>query len=944
MSKSTTSNLNLLSLTLILLCFLCIPEVCEEAYSSESSDLKILCGQADSLLDISRLDSAEVLIENALTMVEEIAGKNDTTYAHVLNLTGKFWLYKGIPIRALEFFEDALRINSALLGPMNIAVGKICMNIGIAYTHRENYSEAEHFFYRAANVFEHETPPDSLLLARCYNASSIPYINRNRFEQAESLLVKAVRIFDNLAGDNEVSSAMCFHNLALVYSSLGEKTIAEDCYTRALNVMEREFGYDNPNTRYCATNLANYYTSIRNYLSAESLHVKVIKSYEKSFGPRNFEMTDNLRFLSLNFYYQGKYSQALQLALKSKDICSNRWGTLPIDRPDNYILGSIFATTGDYDKAWDYFDRGFDYKTGDLQSRITQVSESMQLLYIEQFRDELNKLLSLAMLIDDKSKIRGALRRVFEFKGLILDAISRNHKFAFCVSDPVVEEKLTKLSEVNDQISDMFLRKSEFARLGDTLNVLYNTKELLEIDLSELCAEFAEELFLRNLHPDYVIDNLPPNSAFWEYVRYRPYHFDRPGNDEDKTGSEHYMAFYLDSDGVTRLHDLGEVEPIDSLIAEWRETIRRAGGALLGRGQRGINPELETLFEQEHYQVTSQIYERIFRPLEGHLNEKDRIIICPDGELNHIPFGIIPLPNQKYAIEKYHFSYVSSARSYIRSISELPVKGEGAIIMTDPDFDSSNKVKSEAYSPMHTHYSSATIIENSRSIDCIGGYLTPLPNTREEGESISEKLSGKWKMEAEHYFGQSATEKVLKNIDIAPLVLHLATHGFFCGSSNDIYGMESLKSALLRSGIALAGANSIIGDSPGNTDVLSRGHDDGILTALEVSNLNLLGCDLVILSACETGLGEIENGEGVFGLRRSFEQAGARSLIMSLWDVPDWSTRMMMETFYDEWLSGSVKSEALRNSQLSILDDRREKHGCCHPVFWGGFVLLGDPY
>jgi CHAT domain-containing protein len=154
--------------------------------------------------------------------------------------------------------------------------------------------------------------------------------------------------------------------------------------------------------------------------------------------------------------------------------------------------------------------------------------------------------------------------------------------------------------------------------------------------------------------------------------------------------------------------------------------------------------------------------------------------------------------------------------------------------------------------------------------------------------------------------------------------------------------VAALDNPLLRAGLALAGANRrVAGGSAGTVD--PRPMEDGILTALEVSGLDLTGTELVVLSACETGMGDVRSGEGVFGLRRAFRLAGAESIVMSLWAVPDRPTSELMERFYGYWLDGRSGSSALRRAALDLLEARRREKGAAHPLFWGGFILAGDP-
>ena len=178
----------------------------------------------------------------------------------------------------------------------------------------------------------------------------------------------------------------------------------------------------------------------------------------------------------------------------------------------------------------------------------------------------------------------------------------------------------------------------------------------------------------------------------------------------------------------------------------------------------------------------------------------------------------------------------------------------------------------------------------------------------------------------------------MKRIVRAPRVLNLATHGYF-GDDTDDSPDEIPENPLLRSGLALAGANRLT-RSVGAVD--AKG-EDGVLTAFEVSGLNLFGTELVVLSACETGVGKGRTGEGVYGMPRGFQQAGAESIIMSLWKVPDKETSELLRNFYMNWLGGQSKQEALRHAALKILNDCRDTYGTANPLLWGGFILTGNP-
>ncbi len=218
--------------------------------------------------------------------------------------------------------------------------------------------------------------------------------------------------------------------------------------------------------------------------------------------------------------------------------------------------------------------------------------------------------------------------------------------------------------------------------------------------------------------------------------------------------------------------------------------------------------------------------------------------------------------------------------------------------------------------------------------------LCPLPGSAVEVQSIGELLRGKsWVVSS--YQGEQALEEVVKGA-ASPRVLHLATHGFFMsdqqvkrakGSSGEASGLED---PMMRSGLFFAGADRMLkGDPP------IDGVESGVLTAYEASALNLQGTELVVLSACETGRGHVQSGEGVFGLRRALQEAGAEAVLMSLWSVPDTETQELMTLFYQNWLGGMEKPEALRRAQMMERDRVKKRYGKDLPYYWGVFNSCG---
>jgi len=304
------------------------------------------------------------------------------------------------------------------------------------------------------------------------------------------------------------------------------------------------------------------------------------------------------------------------------------------------------------------------------------------------------------------------------------------------------------------------------------------------------------------------------------------------------------------------------------------------------------------------------------RPIRPLLGDATQLLISPDGELNLIPFGALVDEQGRYLIERYSLSYLTTGRELLR-MHEARESKSSLTVFANPSF---GELREESIvktnSAMKTDPGKSNRRSNTAEKDLSAVYFVPLGGTEEEARSIQTIFP-----DAKVLSENQATEAALKQI-VAPRILHIATHGFFLQNS------EALSdNPLVRSGLALSNAN-----------LRASGTDDGILTALEASGLNLWGTKLVVLSACDTGVGEVRDGEGVYGLRRAFVLAGAESLVMSLWQVSDYTTRQLMIGYYRNLKQGLGRGEALRQIQLDIL----KKNPKLHPFYWANFIQAGE--
>ena len=369
----------------------------------------------------------------------------------------------------------------------------------------------------------------------------------------------------------------------------------------------------------------------------------------------------------------------------------------------------------------------------------------------------------------------------------------------------------------------------------------------------------------------------------------------------------HYVLYLLRQTGAAQWVELGEARIIDNAVQALRKALR--------------NPQtLGTL------RIARALDELLLRPLRPLLSDAKHLLISPDGALNLIPFVALVDEQNKYLLERFTITYLTSGRDLLRL--QVPHESHSeAVIVADPEFGA----------PLLVYDKKQARLDESSV------FFESLPGAKSELRGLRELLP-----ESSVLSREQATETALKRVR-APRILHIATHGFFMqaeereavpvapsrkrkaatvGPSTRLAKLAlNIADPMLRSGLALAGVNQ------GKSD-----KDDGVLTALEMVGLDLWGTKLVALSACDTGVGEVRNGEGVYGLRRALVLAGAESQLMSLWPVADRGTRDLMIGYYKALLQGQARGESLRQVQLQMLRSREHQH----PFYWASFIQSGE--
>ncbi|HEY0095866.1 MAG TPA: CHAT domain-containing protein, partial [Archangium sp.] len=383
-----------------------------------------------------------------------------------------------------------------------------------------------------------------------------------------------------------------------------------------------------------------------------------------------------------------------------------------------------------------------------------------------------------------------------------------------------------------------------------------------------------------------------------------------------------YLALVLFPNGDTRALDLGPATPIDSAATSLRDALARRDAT---------------------FQATAQtLYQLIFRPLLPLLGKSRRLFLSPDGQLSLVPFAALH-DGRRFLVDSFDFTYLTSGKDLL-PVPQEPAPSDAVVVFADPDFNASLPTGPASPEgtpePMERSAGVEQFFSTWRA-DLTDASWLSLPGTRQEAEAIQRMLP-----QAQVFLGSAATKDRLLQLP-SPGVLHLATHGFFLrpdvsspdsravgnfGELGDTDLTSRIPDPLLRSGLVMAGARA---SEPEASSTAQPPVESALVTALELASLNLWGTQLVVLSACDTGGGDVKLGQGVYGLRRAFVVAGAETVVMSLWKVNDGATRVLMEAYYRNLSAGQGRALALREAMRTM----RLTHP--HPHYWAPFIALG---
>lgn len=754
-------------------------------------------------------------------------------------------------------------------------------------------------------------------------------------ESASRYLERAVAGYEKKADAETGQWSSALKSLANCRVAQARFSEAQSLYNRALTLSEKTYGTDHPAVAGVLLSLGDLLRKMGDSAGARAAYTRALSIKEKSLGPAHQETAGPLVALADLEAEAGHFSDAKQLFQRGIGVLEKTGG---LDHPSTGEAHQRFAAcllkAGETGQALREALQAEAVLRRHLRLSLSGLPERQALSYAKKTASGLGVAMTAAALLDDPASSALVLDAVIRSRALVLDEMGKRHQTAWAENEPGVKQLFDPYAAARDKLANLTVRGPDEKypeKFRVRLERARADKEAAERALAEKCAGFRRSQLREEAGLTEISAALPTGSALVTFVRYAPQEAGRKAQDP----ADAYAALVLRPGSKSpALVPLGPAKDMDREVATVRRVLSE-GAELLASNTR--------LAESSYQRSGSVLRRLVWDPIEQHLKGARVVFLVPDGSLQLVNFAALPAGPSTFVLEDgSRIHYLSAERDLIPA--DLPT-GAGLLAAGGPDYDAAltpaaprAAVPSRAVALVPSH----GVFRGERP-RCTGFESLRFPPLRAARLEV-EDAAAAWrqaKTASETLIvleGASANELAVKTNAPGKHALHLATHAYFlgdCPRPDSPMAKTFSENPLLLSGLAFAGANRRAESQP---DV-----DDGILTAEEVAALDLSGVAWAVLSACDTGAGEVRAGESLFGLRRAFQIAGARTVIMSLWPVEDKSSRDWMKALYRNRLEKRMTTiDAVHEASLERLDERRARGKSTHPIFWAGFVAAGE--
>lgn len=926
---------------------------------------------------------AELRLRQAADLQKEVLGEKGPGYATCLDALAELYLQTGDYPRAeslcrqvLALYETTLRenfpkyikdvgiehmaIRAEVRGGQHPEYVACLRQLARVYMEMGRTNQAAPLLRQVLDSYRQSPGEKSADYGSALNDVAWLALVMGDYARAEPLFRQALEVLERIPAGAEQPCAVCLNNLARLYYLTGEYVRAEEYYRKALGILARVRGEEHLDYAVALDNLALLLAARKDYVGAEPLYRRALEIKKKVIGDKHPSYGTSLNNLGELHQATGSYSRAEQLFRQALTVYRPTLG----EKHREFVitqgnLAEVYWLQGDHARAEPLMRQALETASANLELTAAVQSERQQLAMLRALRSRLDDYLALAAqagksgeavyphVLAWKGRVSLRQRRLHlmrqhpEFKASRVLAPVKNKDGKYTLIIGPLANRFEQLEGVTRSLATLALAvpnpKQQDARRR-LIQELTEQKEWLETEIARDSGAFRQDQTAARRTPAQIQAALPADTVLIDFLEYN---HSRPssGGKERWTSERHLAAFVLRRHGPLAQFDLGPIAPIADAVEAWRTGFGRsapgnknAPGAVLRR----------------------LLWDRLAGSIEG----ARTVLVSPDGALGRLPFGALPGSKPgRYLIEEHAVAVVPVVRLLPELLANAEPAGAPSLLLV-------GAVNFNAAAGLPE-----TVAANRSAPR--GGLRDwgPLEGTRAEVGAIRESFGRRYGRGRVTELREAApTESAVRAQAPRHRYLHFATHGFFAPPQLRS-ALAAASRASIPSAAELFAAQNVDGFNPGLLSGLvlaganqpaAPNKDDGILTALEVTELDLSGVDLATLSACETGLGEDAGGEGLLGLQRAFQVAGARTVVASLWQVPDRATQALMTRFYDNlWGKKMGKLQALREAQLWMLrhgarslgrrrgslarlDEERPAQGPLPPYYWAAFVLSGS--
>lgn len=864
---------------------------------------------ADCYYVIGNYLRAIEISNKALEICKEIKGKTNPDYLRVLRNTAHYYYKNGDYSNAIELYTTELNLIRKINGENNPDYATALNHLANCYSDLGDYPQALEHGTKALEIRKSVLGVDSPDYAESLSNLTTYCNYLHDYSHALEYGTKALEIRKSLLGEKHSDYAMLLNNLAYSYYGLDKYDKAIELGTKALEIEKSISGEKGSAYEIYLNNLALYYSYKGDNERAIELCTKALDICRSAIGKISPEYSALSANLALYYYYSGDFSKAKELGINALEIQEKVAG----DRHPQYMSALRFVAVcdiflGNYLDALSNVTKSISLCNSNILQFFSGLSSHQRSSYWKSVSYLYTDLFPSVFFQTNSFNTSDLYNQSALFaKGILLSTDVEMRKLILESGDTTLITKYNNLSS-NISIYNKLIETPNNKRYVDTdsLNRVIEQQEMELARESKLYGDYTHNLTISWKD---VQKGLDDNDIAIEFLNFPIYN----------TDSTMYVALTLKKE-------------YDS-------------------------PHMVTLFEEKQlkaiseddYYTQTDVSNLVWKPLEEELNGVKNIYFAPSGELHRIGIEYLPINKMKNISDVYTLHRLSSTRQL--AVIQDETKGKNNILYGGLDYDEkSNVILTDSVSTKESILRSAFSRANVDSLSMRSSFEY-LEGTKKEADMIAEDMK-QHRVSYIYYSGIDGTEESFKKLEEArPKLMHIATHGFFLTEEEaekskfarpeielmnewgQMAGRSVEDKSMTRSGLLFSGCNHAI-----HHEHIPDGEEDGILTAQEISMLDLRGLDLVVLSACQTGLGDIVSGEGVFGLQRGFKKAGAKTILMSLNKVNDEATRILMVEFYRNLMNGKSKYQSLKEAQKHLRQVDNGKYD--DPKYWASFIML----